>query len=69
MWANNNGVWIRPATSRRLASFQAGSMLLKKAGLSVALAVPANPETVAIGRRRTHPRVQALVDNRVNGFE
>ena len=32
MWANSNGVRIRPAISRRFLSFQAGSMLLKTAG-------------------------------------
>src|SRR4051812_42702529 len=42
---------------------------LENGGFAVALAVPADPEAVAVRRGGTHSRVQALVDDRVNGFE
>jgi hypothetical protein len=36
---------------------------------AVAVAVPAHPEAVAVGRLGAHARVQALVDDPVLGFE
>ena len=64
MCANTSGEVMCPASSRRLRSFQAGSMLWKTAG-RLLLAVPADAEAVAVRLLGPEPRVQALDDERV----
>ena len=61
MWVKNSGELMWPASSRRLLSFHAGSMLWKTPGVSGAPYQPTpNPSPfVGLG---TEPRMQALVD-------
>ena len=44
-------------------------MALKQAGSAVCVAVPADAETVSVGRGRTESGMQALVDDGVHRFE
>ena len=68
MWAKMSGEEMWAAMSRRLRSFQAGSVPWNTPGVS-ALAVPADAEPVAVRGRRAEPRVLALVDQRVDGLD
>ena len=65
MWAKNSGDSTWEATSRRLRSFQAGSMLWKTAG--VWYGVPTEAEAVAVCGLDAEAGVEALVDEGVLG--
>ena len=61
MWAKNSGDSTWEATSRRLRSFQAGSMEWKTAGGFGVGGVPAEAESVAVGGLGAEAGVEGLV--------
>ena len=66
MWANSSGVRIRPGDLPQVLVVPGGVDTLEDGrSVAVAVAVPADPEPVAVRRGGAETGVQALVDDRV----